>query len=151
MIPRKNFTLQSVMRMMSTLVSNEYFVCYLHIILIVCIFLFRSSSVIFDCIYLSFCSFSVLDCDPYLNDTKQLITELNKSNGLFQFVRTMREKFEATTCGNMLSLAYFCAATTLDRMTLACYFFVVKVVGGRWNKVSLDPVKKLRVWLLVLV
>ncbi|KAK1359684.1 Kinetochore protein SPC25 [Heracleum sosnowskyi] len=43
--------------------------------------------------------YSLLDCDPYLNDTKELITELNKSNGLFQFVRTMREKFEATTCG----------------------------------------------------
>ncbi|KAL1812445.1 hypothetical protein ACET3Z_022510 [Daucus carota] len=43
--------------------------------------------------------YSLLDCDPYLNDTKELITELNKSNGLFQFVRTMRKKFEATTCG----------------------------------------------------
>ncbi|XP_074345377.1 kinetochore protein SPC25 homolog isoform X4 [Apium graveolens] len=42
--------------------------------------------------------YSLLDCDPYLNDTKELITELNKSNGLFQFARTMREKFEATTC-----------------------------------------------------
>ncbi|KAL1834622.1 hypothetical protein ACET3Z_004273 [Daucus carota] len=43
--------------------------------------------------------YSLLDSDPCLNDTKDLIIELNKSNGLFQFVRTMREKFEATTSG----------------------------------------------------
>uniref|UniRef100_A0A166J5H7 Kinetochore protein SPC25 n=1 Tax=Daucus carota subsp. sativus TaxID=79200 RepID=A0A166J5H7_DAUCS len=43
--------------------------------------------------------YSLLDSDPCLNDTKGLIIELNKSNGLFQFVRTMREKFEATTSG----------------------------------------------------
>ncbi|XP_074345375.1 kinetochore protein SPC25 homolog isoform X2 [Apium graveolens] len=63
--------------------------------------------------------YSLLDCDPYLNDTKELITELNKSNGLFQFARTMREKFEATTCGNMLSLAHVCAAITSDTSTIS--------------------------------
>jgi len=35
----------------------------------------------------------VIDCDPQLNDAKELIIELNKSNGMFKFVRTMREKF----------------------------------------------------------
>lgn len=36
---------------------------------------------------------TLIDCDPQLNDTKELLIELNKSNGLFKFVRTMREKF----------------------------------------------------------
>ncbi|KAL3512785.1 hypothetical protein ACH5RR_025502 [Cinchona calisaya] len=45
--------------------------------------------------------YSLLDCDPPLNDTNELINELNRNNGLFKFVRTMREKFqEAATCGN---------------------------------------------------
>ncbi|KAL8480488.1 hypothetical protein ACS0TY_027140 [Phlomoides rotata] len=44
--------------------------------------------------------FSVLDCNPHLSDTKKLVAELNMSNRLFKFVRTMREKFqEAATQG----------------------------------------------------
>ncbi|THG11980.1 hypothetical protein TEA_004624 [Camellia sinensis var. sinensis] len=38
--------------------------------------------------------YTLLECDPDLNDTKELIHELNRSNGLFKFVRTMREKFQ---------------------------------------------------------
>ncbi|KAL0441025.1 UNVERIFIED_CONTAM: hypothetical protein Sradi_0041400 [Sesamum radiatum] len=38
----------------------------------------------------------VLNCDPHLSDTKELVYELNKTNGLFKFVRTMREKFQET-------------------------------------------------------
>ncbi|XP_060170594.1 kinetochore protein SPC25 homolog isoform X2 [Lycium barbarum] len=36
---------------------------------------------------------TLIDCDPQLTDAKELLIELNKSNGLFKFVRTMREKF----------------------------------------------------------
>ncbi|KAK4370821.1 hypothetical protein RND71_010296 [Anisodus tanguticus] len=36
---------------------------------------------------------TLIDCDPQLNDAEELLIELNKSNGLFKFVRTMREKF----------------------------------------------------------
>ncbi|XP_042040503.1 kinetochore protein SPC25 homolog isoform X2 [Salvia splendens] len=39
-------------------------------------------------------TYSLLKCDPYLSGTKELVNELNKSNGLFKFVRTMREKFQ---------------------------------------------------------
>ncbi|MCD7447940.1 hypothetical protein HAX54_036308 [Datura stramonium] len=39
--------------------------------------------------------YTLIDCDPQLNDVKELLRELNKSNGLFKFVRTMREKFQA--------------------------------------------------------
>lgn len=51
--------------------------------------------------------FPVLDCDPHLNDIKELIYELNRTNGLFIFVRIMRQKFqEAALQGkNLLSYA----------------------------------------------
>ncbi|KAF5459932.1 hypothetical protein F2P56_019837 [Juglans regia] len=39
-------------------------------------------------------TYTLLDCDPQLNETKELIHELNKTNGLFKFVRIMREKFQ---------------------------------------------------------
>jgi kinetochore protein Spc25 len=43
-----------------------------------------------------------------LNDTKELIHELNKTNGLFKFVRIMREKFqEAVAQGTILPLASY--------------------------------------------
>lgn len=38
--------------------------------------------------------YTLLHCDPYVNDTEELIHELNRSNGLFKFVRTMRVKFQ---------------------------------------------------------
>ncbi|XWS60777.1 hypothetical protein CRYUN_Cryun07bG0066000 [Craigia yunnanensis] len=39
-------------------------------------------------------AYSLLDCDPHLNSIKELINELNRTNGLFKFVRIMREKFQ---------------------------------------------------------
>ncbi|XVF09339.1 hypothetical protein REPUB_Repub07fG0083800 [Reevesia pubescens] len=39
-------------------------------------------------------AYSLLDCDPPLNDIKESINELNRTNGLFKFVRIMREKFQ---------------------------------------------------------
>ncbi|KAL8465548.1 hypothetical protein ACS0TY_034874 [Phlomoides rotata] len=39
-------------------------------------------------------TYTLLDCNPHLSDTKKLVAELNMSNGLFKFVRTMREKFQ---------------------------------------------------------
>ncbi|KAG9152336.1 hypothetical protein Leryth_021784 [Lithospermum erythrorhizon] len=44
--------------------------------------------------------YTLIECEPNLNDTKELINELNSSNRLFKFVRTMREKFQGTVgCG----------------------------------------------------
>ncbi|XP_050224197.1 kinetochore protein SPC25 homolog [Mercurialis annua] len=40
-------------------------------------------------------TYTLLACDPHLSGTKELIDEMNKTNGLFKFVRTMREKFQA--------------------------------------------------------
>ncbi|KAH6809447.1 hypothetical protein C2S51_027230 [Perilla frutescens var. frutescens] len=39
-------------------------------------------------------TYKLLKCDPHLSGTKELVNELNKSNGLFQFVRAMRERFQ---------------------------------------------------------
>ncbi|XP_062116186.1 kinetochore protein SPC25 homolog [Humulus lupulus] len=36
----------------------------------------------------------LLDCNPQLNDIKELVHELNRTNGLFAFVRIMRQKFQ---------------------------------------------------------
>lgn len=40
---------------------------------------------------------SVLDCDLQLDDIKEMVQELNKTNDLFRFVRLMREKFLKST------------------------------------------------------
>ncbi|XVF54069.1 hypothetical protein PTKIN_Ptkin05aG0151600 [Pterospermum kingtungense] len=39
-------------------------------------------------------AYSLLDCDPHVNGIKELMTELNRTNGLFKFVRIMRVKFQ---------------------------------------------------------
>ncbi|XP_044487355.1 kinetochore protein SPC25 homolog isoform X2 [Mangifera indica] len=39
-------------------------------------------------------NYTLLDCDPPLNNIKELIQELNRTNGLFRFVRIMRERFQ---------------------------------------------------------
>ncbi|CAI0447530.1 unnamed protein product [Linum tenue] len=51
-------------------------------------------------------TYSLLACDPQLNDTKELIHELNRTNGLFKFVRTMREKFQEAALSGILVLCY---------------------------------------------
>ncbi|KAF7838297.1 kinetochore protein SPC25-like protein [Senna tora] len=39
-------------------------------------------------------TYTLLNCEPSLKDTKEMIQELNKTNGLFKFVRVMRRKFQ---------------------------------------------------------
>ncbi|XP_010519538.1 PREDICTED: probable kinetochore protein SPC25 [Tarenaya hassleriana] len=44
--------------------------------------------------------YTLLDCNPQLNDIKELVQELNDTNDLFRFVLLMREKFlKATLSG----------------------------------------------------
>lgn len=50
--------------------------------------------------------YTLLDCNPLLNGTEELVDELNKSNGLFQFVRVMREKFQAAASGSVSHYIY---------------------------------------------
>ncbi|RDX61826.1 hypothetical protein CR513_59902, partial [Mucuna pruriens] len=46
----------------------------------------------------------MLNCEPSLKDTDKLIHELNKTNGLFKFVRTMRKKFQEAVAQGSLSM-----------------------------------------------
>ncbi|GAB4842642.1 hypothetical protein Ancab_012615 [Ancistrocladus abbreviatus] len=39
-------------------------------------------------------TYTLLDCNPQLDDIKELVHDLNKTNGLFGFVRQIREKFQ---------------------------------------------------------
>lgn len=48
-------------------------------------------------------TYYLLKCSPHLSGTKELVNELNKSNGLFKFVRTMRERFQQTTAQGHVS------------------------------------------------
>ncbi|KAK7265657.1 hypothetical protein RJT34_33280 [Clitoria ternatea] len=48
--------------------------------------------------------YTLLSCEPSLEDTKELIHELNKTNGLFKFVRVMRKKFQETVAQGSLSV-----------------------------------------------
>ncbi|PIA29236.1 hypothetical protein AQUCO_06100028v1 [Aquilegia coerulea] len=40
-------------------------------------------------------TYNLMNCDPHLDGTKEMIQELNQTNGFFEFVRTMRERFKA--------------------------------------------------------
>lgn len=53
--------------------------------------------------FLSF--LSVLNCEPSLKGMEELIHELNKTNGLFKYVRVMRRKFqESVAQGTSMAL-----------------------------------------------
>ncbi|EXB93575.1 hypothetical protein L484_014567 [Morus notabilis] len=47
-------------------------------------------------------TYTLLDCDPHLDDVKELILELNRMNGLFKFVRIMRQKFQEAAAQGLL-------------------------------------------------
>ncbi|XP_061362946.1 kinetochore protein SPC25 homolog isoform X2 [Gastrolobium bilobum] len=48
--------------------------------------------------------YTLLNCEPSVKDTKELIHELNKTNGLFKFVRIMRKKFQEAVPQGSLSM-----------------------------------------------
>lgn len=50
-------------------------------------------------------TYNLLNCDPYVEGISELIKELNKTNGLFKFVRVMREKFRAAALNGALPAA----------------------------------------------
>ncbi|KDP31058.1 hypothetical protein JCGZ_11434 [Jatropha curcas] len=58
--------------------------------------------------------YTLLACDPQLDGTKELIHELNRTNGLFKFVRTMRERFQESA-----SLGILPNSTTLYQESAA--------------------------------
>ncbi|KAK7411093.1 hypothetical protein VNO78_02482 [Psophocarpus tetragonolobus] len=48
--------------------------------------------------------YTLLNCEPSLKDIDELIHELNKTNGLFKFVRTTRKKFQEAVAQGSLSM-----------------------------------------------
>ncbi|KAL8215919.1 hypothetical protein R6Q57_022756 [Mikania cordata] len=46
-------------------------------------------------------SYSLLDCYPHVTEAKSLIQELNITNGLYNFVRTMRTKFQELSAADL--------------------------------------------------
>ncbi|KAI3820746.1 hypothetical protein L1987_08294 [Smallanthus sonchifolius] len=47
-------------------------------------------------------SYSLLDCHPHVTEAKKLVQELNITNGLYNFVRVMRTKFQEVSAGGNL-------------------------------------------------
>uniref|UniRef100_A0A0D9VAW2 Kinetochore protein SPC25 n=1 Tax=Leersia perrieri TaxID=77586 RepID=A0A0D9VAW2_9ORYZ len=54
----------------------------------------------------------VLQCVPFMKDSEELVKDLNCSNDLFKFVRTMRERFQAATVIGLLPASSFCTDTS---------------------------------------
>ncbi|XP_031372485.1 kinetochore protein SPC25 homolog [Punica granatum] len=46
-------------------------------------------------------TYTLLQCDPLVDSTKELVLELNKSNDLYKFVRIMRRKFQEAAEGSL--------------------------------------------------
>ncbi|KAL5714027.1 hypothetical protein ACHQM5_016044 [Ranunculus cassubicifolius] len=55
----------------------------------------NTSEEYFFVVQLAHNTYSLLNCTPHLDGTKELVKELNQTNGFFRFVRIMREKFQA--------------------------------------------------------
>ncbi|XP_058755803.1 kinetochore protein SPC25 homolog [Vicia villosa] len=49
-------------------------------------------------------TYSLLSCEPHVNGIEELVDELNKTNGLFKFVKAMRTKFQQTLVQGSLVL-----------------------------------------------
>ncbi|GKV18977.1 hypothetical protein SLEP1_g29282 [Rubroshorea leprosula] len=47
-------------------------------------------------------TYTLLDCDPHVNGIKDLIHDLNRTNGLFKFVIIMRQKFQEAAAHGLL-------------------------------------------------
>nr|XP_043606989.1 kinetochore protein SPC25 homolog isoform X2 [Erigeron canadensis] len=62
--------------------------------------------------------YALLDCQPHLGEANRLIQELNVTNGLYSFVRTMRAKFqEVAAVGSLPKIASNPQETTLISMS----------------------------------
>ncbi|XP_058736170.1 kinetochore protein SPC25 homolog [Vicia villosa] len=49
-------------------------------------------------------TYTLLSCEPHVNGIEELVDELNKTNGLFKFVKAMRKKFQETLVQGSLVL-----------------------------------------------
>ncbi|TVU37046.1 hypothetical protein EJB05_19013 [Eragrostis curvula] len=60
------------------------------------------------CIKLAKEKYSLLQCVPFVDGSKELVRDLNCDNDLFKFVRIMRERFQAATITGVLPASSFC-------------------------------------------
>ncbi|KAL6854000.1 hypothetical protein ACP4OV_020029 [Aristida adscensionis] len=61
------------------------------------------------CIKIANDRYSLLQCVPPLEDSKELLKDLNRTNDLFKFVRIMRERFQATILDGFIPNSSFCS------------------------------------------
>ncbi|KAF0933641.1 hypothetical protein E2562_018874 [Oryza meyeriana var. granulata] len=64
------------------------------------------------CIKLNKDRYNLLQCNPFLKDSEELVKDLNCSNDLFKFVRIMRERFQAAAINGLLPSSSFCPDTS---------------------------------------
>lgn len=65
----------------------------------------------------------VLHCNPEVDDIDELIKELNRTNGLFKFVRVMREKFQEISRKGELQISYTLSERIiLEKVTCCTYY-----------------------------
>ncbi|KAL6613723.1 hypothetical protein ACP70R_035993 [Stipagrostis hirtigluma subsp. patula] len=64
------------------------------------------------CIKITKDRYSLLQCVPSLEDSKELLDDLNCTNDLFKFVRIMRERFQAAAINGFLPDSSFCPETS---------------------------------------
>ncbi|KAG8053788.1 hypothetical protein GUJ93_ZPchr0001g29830 [Zizania palustris] len=66
----------------------------------------------FFCIKLNKDRYNLLQCNPSLKDSEELVKDLNCTNDLFKFVRIMRERFQAAAINGILPSSSFCLDTS---------------------------------------
>ncbi|KAL5228982.1 hypothetical protein ABZP36_017247 [Zizania latifolia] len=66
----------------------------------------------FFCIKLNKDRYNLLQCNPFLKDSEELVKDLNCTNDLFKFVRIMRERFQAAAINGILPSSSFCLDTS---------------------------------------
>ncbi|KAL5221295.1 hypothetical protein ABZP36_026008 [Zizania latifolia] len=66
----------------------------------------------FFCIKLNKDRYNLLQCNPFLKDSEELVKDLNCTNNLFKFVRIMRERFQAAAINGILPSNSFCLDTS---------------------------------------
>uniref|UniRef100_A0A453GX05 Kinetochore protein SPC25 n=1 Tax=Aegilops tauschii subsp. strangulata TaxID=200361 RepID=A0A453GX05_AEGTS len=64
------------------------------------------------CIKVNKDEYSLIQCIPLLKDTEELVKDLNRTNDLFKFVRTMRARFQAAGINGVHPATSFCTDTS---------------------------------------
>ncbi|PWA75004.1 Kinetochore-Ndc80 complex, subunit Spc25 [Artemisia annua] len=81
--------------------------------------------------------YSLLDCHPQVSEAKKMIEELNITNGLYSFVRSMRAKFQEVAAGEkILEIASHPQETTV--ITMSAPLSSVSTENGSGSPATVD-------------